>query len=86
MPLAGDQPANAARCVALGAACLVSPDNRTPQVIRAATMGVLGNPSYQASSARLKAEISALPSIERAVQLLAKLASNRAPVWGIPRS
>jgi zeaxanthin glucosyltransferase len=80
MPLAGDQPANAARRVALGAACLVSPEQRTPQAIRDATMEVLRKPSYRENALRLKQEIQSLPAMERAVELLEVLASTKAPV------
>ena len=80
IPLAGDQHGNAARCVALGAARLVSPDNRTPEAIRDATMEVLGWPRYRDSALRLKHEYNSLPTIERAVELLQRLTSTRAPV------
>lgn len=80
MPLAGDQPANAARCVALGAACLVTPDTRTPAAIRDATLEVLGNPRYRESASRLSQEYDSLPTMDRAVELLEILASTKAPV------
>lgn len=80
IPLAGDQPANAARCVSLGAACLVPPDQRNPQTIRDATMEVLRNSRYRESAMRLKQEMESLPALEHAVELLEMLAATRAPV------
>lgn len=81
IPLAGDQPANAARCVALGAACLVPPDRRTPEAIRDATVEVLRNPRYRESAMRLKHEMEALPGLEHAVDLLETLAATKAPIF-----
>jgi UDP:flavonoid glycosyltransferase YjiC (YdhE family) len=81
MPLAGDQPANAARCAALGAACLVSPECRTPQNIRDATLKVLHNPQYRQNAVRLKHEMESLPALEHAVELLEMLVATRAPVF-----
>jgi len=80
MPLAGDQPANAGRCVALGAARLVVPDERTPRSIREAVLEVLGTPVYRTSARRVQCEMESLPGPEHAVGLLEQLASARAPV------
>ena len=65
MPLAADQPANAARCVALGAACLVPPDRRTPEAIGDATIEVLRNPRYRESAMRLKHDREPTPTSAR---------------------
>lgn len=80
VPLAGDQFANAARCVALGAAYPVAPDNRTPEAIRAATMGVIGNSLYRESAERLRQEFESLPPVEYGVTLLETLAFTKVPV------
>jgi MGT family glycosyltransferase len=80
IPLAGDQFANAARCVALGAARLVVPDDRTPDVIRAATMEIIGNPRYRESAVRLRREFESLPPVESCVSLLEKLVATKGPV------
>ncbi len=77
IPLAGgDQAGNANRCVALGVARVVPPDQRTPEAIRAAIRDVLGNPSYGENAGRLRNQIRALPGPEQAVGLLEHLAAG----------
>jgi UDP:flavonoid glycosyltransferase YjiC (YdhE family) len=80
VPLSGDQPANAARCTALGAARLVAPDERTPEVIREAVLEVLRNPMYRENASRLQSEMQSLPQPDYAVELLERLATEKAPI------
>ena len=81
VPLAGgDQPSNAARSVALGAARLVAPTERTPQNFRDSVMEVLREPKYRESAMRLQREIQSLPGPEYAVELLERLALEKAPI------
>jgi UDP:flavonoid glycosyltransferase YjiC (YdhE family) len=80
MPLSGDQPANAARCVALGVACLVPPDKRTPENIWRAVREVLGNPIYRDNATRLRSEMQSLPGPDYAVGLLERLAVEKTPI------
>src|SRR5207249_4146000 len=47
IPITADQPYCAQRCVALGVAEVVSPDERTPERVRAATRAVLANKDYR---------------------------------------
>jgi MGT family glycosyltransferase len=80
IPLAGgDQAGNAERCAALGVARVVQPDQRTPEVIRAAVRDVLADPGYREQAIRLRGQIRALPGPEHAVGLLERLAA-RTPV------
>jgi MGT family glycosyltransferase len=81
IPLAGgDQAGNARRCAALGVARVVAPDERTPQAIRESVLDVLRNPRYRENAEHLRQEIQALPGPEHAVELLERLALERAPI------
>jgi MGT family glycosyltransferase len=74
IPVAGDQPANAARCVALGVGRVVLPGRRSPETIRAEVRGILREPRYAAHAARLREVIELMPGLDRAVALLEELA------------
>ena len=77
IPLAGgDQAGNAERCAALGVARVVAADQRTPEVIRAAMLNVLGDPAYRERAIRLRDQIRTLPGPEHAVGLLERLAAK----------
>jgi len=80
VPLAGDQPSNAARCVALGAARLVAPIERTPEIFHDSVMEVLREPKYRENAIRLQREMQSLPGPEYAVELLERLALEKAPI------
>jgi UDP:flavonoid glycosyltransferase YjiC (YdhE family) len=80
IPIAADQPENAARCAALGLARVVRPDQRTPEVIREAVRAVLNDPRYRQAAERLREEIHALPGLDYAVHLLERLAVERQPL------
>jgi UDP:flavonoid glycosyltransferase YjiC (YdhE family) len=80
IPIAADQPENAARCAALGVGVTVGPDERTPEAIRAAMREVLANPAYRANAARLRDAMAALPGPEHAVALLERLAAEQQPL------
>ena len=64
----------------LGVARVVGPQERTPEAIRAATQAVLRDPSYRVNAERVRDEIAAMPGLERAVELLERLARDRAPI------
>jgi MGT family glycosyltransferase len=85
VPLTADQPRNAERLAALGAAVVIDPAERSPEAFRAATWEVLTNPSYRASAQRLRDEITALPGSDHAVGLLERLAKERQPLVATPR-
>jgi MGT family glycosyltransferase len=81
VPLAGgDQPGNAARCATLGAARLVTPMERTPEIIGEAVMDVLREPRYRQNAMRLRREMQALPGPGQAVGLLERLVLEKAPI------
>ena len=80
IPIDADQPLNAQRCVALGAAKAIPPSERTPDAIRDAARTVLGDPSYRMKAEAVAAETAALPGPEHAVTLLEQLARERRPV------
>jgi UDP:flavonoid glycosyltransferase YjiC (YdhE family) len=83
LPLAGDQPENAARCVRLGAGRALGAAERTPEAIRAATEDVLAAPGYRANAARIQAEMATLPGPELAVALLEDLSVAHRPLLAV---
>lgn len=84
VPIAADQPENAARCAALGLARIVAPDKRTPEAMRDATRAVLQDMRYRRNAERLQEEVYALPGSEHAVRLLERLAVDRQPLTPAP--
>ena len=80
LPVNADQPRNARRCADLGVARVIGPEERTPEAIRAATQVVLRDPSYRANAERIRDEISAMPGLELAVDLLERLARDKTPI------
>lgn len=82
MPIAGDQPYTAERCAALGVGRVVEATERDADHIRQRTREVLADPRYRANARRFAADMQALPPIERAVELLERLATDRQPIPG----
>lgn len=80
LPISADQPENAARCASLGAAAVVSPEERTPGAIRAAVREALADASYRRNAERVRDQIAALPGLPHAVALLERLAAERQPL------
>ncbi|MDQ6834329.1 MAG: glycosyltransferase [Chloroflexota bacterium] len=80
VPISADQPANAARCAALGLGRVVECTTLTPESAREAVLGVLREPSYRRNAERLRDEMAALPGPEYAVELLARLAVEKRPL------
>ena len=85
-PVAGDQPYSAERCAALGVARVIPPDARTPDRVREAVRGVLGDPRYRARAAELRHDMAALPGTGQSVALLETLVSQRWPLLGQPET
>jgi UDP:flavonoid glycosyltransferase YjiC (YdhE family) len=73
VPISADQPYSAERCVDLGVARTLGPDDRTPDSIREAVRQVLAEPSYRANARAFQAEMMALPGPEEMVELLESL-------------
>ena len=80
VPIAADQPENAARCAALGLGRVVPPADLTPEAARQAVLAVLADPTWRAAAERMRDEIAALPGPEHAVALLERLAAERRPI------
>jgi len=80
VPVAADQPDNAARCAALGLGRLVVPANLTPETARQAVLTVLKDPRYRAAAEHMRTEIDALPGPDYAVALLERLAAEKQPI------
>jgi UDP:flavonoid glycosyltransferase YjiC (YdhE family) len=79
VPIAADQPDNAARCAALGVGQVIEAEERTASAIGRAAREVLGDPRYRERARRLREEIERLPGPEHGVALLARLATEKAP-------
>jgi UDP:flavonoid glycosyltransferase YjiC (YdhE family) len=75
IPMGADQPWNGDRCVALGVARALDPIAATPDDIRAAAQGVLGDRSFRDAAARLARAMDTEPGPEAAVAALEKLAA-----------
>ena len=80
VPIGADQPANAARLAAAGAAVVVEPEALDATTARAAIERVLRNGEYQRQAQTIRTEIAALPELEHAVALLEQLAVERQPI------
>ncbi len=84
IPVQGDQPRNARRCVDLGVGRMVVPEARESGAIRAAVRAVLADPACRTNSQRLREEIAALPGADHAVALLEQLAVDQQPLRAAP--
>ena len=80
VPISADQPLNARRCRELGVSTTVAADERTPDRIRAATLDVLGDPTYRQAAQRIAAEALRRPDLDHAFDLLETLARDRLPL------
>ena len=80
IPIAADQPDNAAVVAAHGLGAVVGREERTVTAIREAIRAVLGQPSYRQAAERMRDEMAALPGLEHAVSLLERLAHGRTPI------
>ncbi len=84
IPIDADQPVNAERCTALGAAEVIGYQQRTPETIRRAVRTVLDNPSYRANAEQIRNETSTLPGPKHAATLLERLATEQQPIPAPP--
>jgi UDP:flavonoid glycosyltransferase YjiC (YdhE family) len=73
LPLGADQPLNAARCAALGAAHVLDPLDASPAAIRDAASAWLAAPAARRAAERLRDEIAALPEPADAVRRIEQL-------------
>lgn len=77
LPMGADQPHNAIRCEALGAARQLDVVEATPAMIAKAVLGVLGDGRYRQAAGRLRDEIMALPDATTTIPMLEELVSQR---------
>jgi UDP:flavonoid glycosyltransferase YjiC (YdhE family) len=80
VPIAADQPYNAARCSAAGVAQVVRSSDATTESIREATLSVLADPSYRRAAERMRDEMAALAGPDEVLTLLERLARDTTPI------
>jgi UDP:flavonoid glycosyltransferase YjiC (YdhE family) len=80
VPMGADQPLNGDRCAALGVARVLDPIAATPEGVRAAVITLLTDPTYRRRAERVRDEIAVLPLPAHAVDLLERLAAEKAPL------
>jgi UDP:flavonoid glycosyltransferase YjiC (YdhE family) len=73
LPVAADQPENAERCVAAGAAVALPPDARGADEVRAAAAAVIADRAYATAAGRLRDEIARMPPPADVVPFLESL-------------
>lgn len=76
LPIGADQPANAARCAALGVARVLDPVGSTAGTIGEAAQAVLADPAFRRAAERMACEVAAMPDVATAVPLLERLAAR----------
>ncbi len=79
LPMAADQPTNAAACRAAGAALVVEREAWTAPLIRAAAEEALADPSLGVAAGRLRSEIEAMPLPYEVLPRLEALAGGTHP-------
>ena len=77
LPRGADQFANAEQVVSIGAGVRVTPDEVSPERLRAAVRAVLSDQSYARAARALQAEIGAMPAAEDALADLVALINGR---------
>ena len=77
VPLAADQPENAALCVAAGVALGLDSEQLTPQAVAAAARRLLEEPSFRERARAVAAEIAAMPDADAAVVEIESLVATR---------
>lgn len=80
VPLIADQFFNAEIARGLGLGEVVQRGQLTPANIRAGVERVLEDPAYRRKVERLRAEMQALPDMQRAVELVERVAAEREPI------
>jgi UDP:flavonoid glycosyltransferase YjiC (YdhE family) len=78
VPIAADQPYNAARCSAVGAALVVPSPDATVASIREAALSVLADPTHRRAAQRIRDEMESLPGPDEMARLLEELTRETA--------
>ena len=79
IPRGADQPANAARCEALGVGRIIGTPDITGAEARTAVAAMLAEPSYRARVERFRDEIRTLPEPDAALALIERVGTERVP-------
>jgi MGT family glycosyltransferase len=77
LPVRGDQAEDAAWCAHAGIARVLTPGQQSRASIRQAVCDLLENPAYRRRAATVRQSMLQQPGLERAVQLLESLPSQR---------
>jgi UDP:flavonoid glycosyltransferase YjiC (YdhE family) len=80
LPLTGDQPELAARCVWAGAAIRLDPRDVTPEALRSAVLKVLAEPGYRAGARTVMASHARHDAPRLAADLLVRLSTEAGPL------
>jgi UDP:flavonoid glycosyltransferase YjiC (YdhE family) len=59
---------------------MLGPSEPTPDLIRSAVRTVLADASYRANAGRVRDEIAAIPDLDAAIEMLERLARDKAPI------
>ena len=62
LPQGADQPLNAAACRAAGAGLALSPEEVTPEAVRASAERLIAEPGFTSAARGIRAEIEAMPA------------------------
>jgi UDP:flavonoid glycosyltransferase YjiC (YdhE family) len=82
VPVGADQPANAARRVALGLGTVIAASELTPVLACHAGRPVYSDLAYRGAAKAMREEIDALPGLEHSVALLERLGAENQPSLG----
>jgi MGT family glycosyltransferase len=85
LPLTGDQPELAARCVKAGAAVRLDPWTTRPEALRKAVAAVIREPRYRAGARRIMESYAGYDGPRLAATLIERLAQEEGPVRRLPR-
>jgi MGT family glycosyltransferase len=85
IPMGADQPLNAGRCAALGAARVLDAAETTPEDVHGSIAAVLAEPAYRRAAERLRDEIAALPDPASAIPLLERLVADGDAIYRVRR-
>lgn len=77
IPRGADQPANAARCEALGVGRIIGTPEITGDEARVAVRTMLADPTYRQRAEQIRDEIATLPGVEDALASIERVAAER---------
>ena len=77
IPRGADQPANAARCEALGVGRIIGTPEITGEQARRAVEAMLADPADRRAAGRIRNDIAALPGVDHALALIERVATER---------